>query len=143
MIPYEWLPPVHVLSGTRAFFCCIVTLLLCTRFSAGCKRRNLFTRRQQAEAFSAAYKTLPVHTTTLRNLGNYKDVFIPGVVVKKLHGMTKARAFQLVKDGPTQVCYRREVCPCAPLRRFFFRWRNGVRVQPVANIVPVARTSDS
>ncbi|CAN0498596.1 unnamed protein product, partial [Ectocarpus sp. 12 AP-2014] len=74
-----------------------------SRLAVGCKRRNLFTRGQQAEAFSAAYKTLPVHTTTLRNLGNYKGVFIPGVVVKRLGGMTKARAFQLLKDGPTQV----------------------------------------
>lgn len=132
MIPHGWLPPVHV------FFFCIVTLLfLCTRLAVGCKRRNLFTRGQQAEAFSAAYKTLPVHTTTLRNLGNYKGVFIPGVVVKRLGGMTKARAFQLLKDGPTQVCYRKAVCSCA-----HFRWRNSVRAQPLENIVAVAKTSD-
>lgn len=102
------------------WFCCVVTLLSCARFAVGCKRRNLFTRREQAEAFSAAYKTLPVYTTTLRRLGNFKGVFIPGRVVKKLYGLTKARAFQLLKDGPQQVCLRRAVCPCVCVLRIYF-----------------------
>ena len=102
------------------WLCCIVPLVSCTRFAIGCKRRNLFTRTEQAEAFSASYKTLPVHTTTLRNLGNFKGVFTPGSVVRKLHGITKPRGFQLLKDGPMQVgvlpdTYIQSECLTTPL----------------------------
>ena len=69
--------------------------------STGCKHRNLFTREEQADAFSASYKTLPVHTTTLRSLGNFKGVILGGV--RKIHGISKPRAFHLVRDGDQQV----------------------------------------
>ena len=71
------------------------------RLSTGCKHLNLFTRDEQASAFSKSYKTLPVHTTTLRNLGNFKDALLGDV--KKIHGISKPRAFQMVKDGDQQV----------------------------------------
>ncbi|CAN0292175.1 unnamed protein product [Ascophyllum nodosum] len=72
-----------------------------SRLSTGCKHRNLFTREEQADAFSASYKTLPVHTTTLRSLGNFKGVILGGV--RKIHGISKPRAFHLVRDGDQQV----------------------------------------
>ncbi|CAN0222306.1 unnamed protein product, partial [Scytosiphon promiscuus] len=71
------------------------------RLSTGCKHRNLFTREEQARAFSESYKTVPVHTTTLRNLGNFKGVVFEAV--RKIHGISKPRAFHLARDGDDQV----------------------------------------
>ena len=73
------------------------------RLSTYCKGRNIFTRDQQAEAFSCAYKDLPVHTTTLRNLGNFKGVFHSTGRMHKIHGVTRPRSFELRRDGPFQV----------------------------------------
>lgn len=67
----------------------------------GCKHLNLFTREEQAVAFSESYKALPVHTTTLRSLGNFKGAVLRGV--KKIPGISKPRAFQLLRDGEQQV----------------------------------------
>lgn len=88
------------LFGSPLFF---RPFFACCRFATGCKHLHLFTRAEQAAAFSAAYQKLPVHTTTLRCLGNFKGVFIPGVSVKKIVGIIKGRAFHLLKDGPMQV----------------------------------------
>ena len=79
--------------------CCPVFVHI--RLSVGSKHLNLFTREEQASAFSASYKTLPVHTTTLRSLGNFKDALLGDV--KKIHGISKPRAFQLLKDGDHEV----------------------------------------
>ena len=68
-----------------------------SRLSTGCKHKDLFTREEQARAFSASYKKVPVHTTTLRSLGNFKDAILPDV--HKIPGISKPRAFQLLKDG--------------------------------------------
>lgn len=72
-------------------------------FADACKKRDLFTRQQQAEAFRDSYRTLPVHTTTLRNLGNFKSVLQGNGVVSRLPKITKARAFQLLRHGQHQV----------------------------------------
>jgi hypothetical protein len=73
------------------------------RFATACKLRDIFTRQQQGEAFRESYKTLPVITTTLRNLGNFKSVFQGTGVVYRLPKITKARAFQLLRQGSHQV----------------------------------------
>ena len=72
-----------------------------SRLAVGCKHLNLFIREEQAAAFSASYKTLPVHTTTLRNLGNFKGVVL--AEVKKINGISQPRAFCLRKDGEQRV----------------------------------------
>ncbi|CAM9391774.1 unnamed protein product, partial [Hapterophycus canaliculatus] len=72
-----------------------------SRLAVGCKHLDLFTREEQASAFSASHKKLPVHTTTLRNLGNFKAAVLGEV--KKIHGISKPRAFQLVRDGEQHV----------------------------------------
>ena len=38
-----------------------------------------------------------MHTTTLRSLGNFKAAIVGDV--HKIHGISKPRAFQLLKDG--------------------------------------------
>lgn len=43
-------------------------------FPGCCKPRNIFNQREQASASKAAYQGLLVHTTSLGNLSNFKDV---------------------------------------------------------------------
>ena len=77
------------------------SLILHNRLATGSKHLNLFIREEQAKAFAASYKTLDVHTTTLRNLGNFKGALLGSV--RKIHGISKPRAFQLLKDGDQQM----------------------------------------
>ena len=104
------LPVVH--HGSRISVTCSFTLFTSrypsflpipwtNRLAVGSKHLNLFTREEQANAFSASYKTLDVHTTTLRNLGNFKGALLANI--RKIHGIKKPRAFQLLKDGDQQV----------------------------------------
>eukprot|EP00904_Undaria_pinnatifida_P007792 jgi/Undpi1/4142/HiC_scaffold_16.g07509.m1 len=72
-----------------------------SRMAVGCKHLNLFIREEQAAAFSASYMTMPVHTTTLRNLGNFKGVVL--AEVKKICGISKPLAFFLQKDSELRV----------------------------------------
>lgn len=66
------------------------------------KERDLFTRAEQAKAFSEAYRALKVFTTTLRSCGNFKDVVHTNGRVRTIHGITKPRSFELVKHGRDQ-----------------------------------------
>ena len=104
------LPVVH--QGNRLSVTCSFTLFTSryhsflpipwtNRLAVGSKHLNLFTREEQANSFSASYKTLDVHTTTLRNLGNFKGALLDSI--RKIHGIKKPRAFQLLKDGDQQV----------------------------------------
>ncbi|CAM9457767.1 unnamed protein product, partial [Sphacelaria rigidula] len=74
-----------------------------SRLSVHCKGVDLFTRRQQADAFRDAYKELPVHTTTLRALGNFKDACLGGGRVITIPGISHPRAFELRPAGDNQV----------------------------------------
>lgn len=75
----------------------------CLRFSTHCRKHNIYTREQQSQAFSNAYKNLDVHTTTLRNAGNFKGVFHSTGRMHKIRGITRPRSFQLLRDGSHQV----------------------------------------
>ncbi|CAN0333815.1 unnamed protein product [Pylaiella littoralis] len=74
-----------------------------SKFAEACKLRDIFTRLQQAEAFRDSCSTLPVITTTLWNLGNFKSIFQGTGVVYRLSKVTKARAFQQLGQGTQQV----------------------------------------
>lgn len=73
------------------------------RLSLHCKHMLLFTRTMQAEAFRNAYKALPVFSTTLRELGNFKEALLNDRRVYSIRGITDPRAFELRKAGEHQV----------------------------------------
>ena len=69
------------------------------RLSVGTRGKNVFTRSQQAKLFAAAYKDLPVHTTTLRNLGNFKGLMNLSDSIHKVAGIARPHAIRLEKRG--------------------------------------------
>lgn len=72
--------------------------LLIIKLSAGTRGRNIFTRFQQGAVFSEAYKESAVHASTLRNLGNFKDL-IGGSSIHRAPGISKVWAMHLEKRG--------------------------------------------
>ena len=57
----------------------------------------MFTRSEQVKIIKASYKDVPVHVTTLRNEGNFKDL-IKGRI-RVIPHITRWRAFRLLRDG--------------------------------------------
>ena len=71
-----------------------------SRFAIAVRGRSVFTRSQQARIFKEAYKHLAVHASTLRNLGNFKGLFMEGsnrLRVNVIKGITRFGAFRIEK----------------------------------------------
>lgn len=76
------------------------------RFAIGVKGKNIFTRTQQAALLKGAYKELPVHCQTLRNMGNFKGLLEGNV--RRVPQITTFRAFRVEKcGGRVQVTFKR------------------------------------
>lgn len=77
------------------------------RFSVGTRGRSIFTNSQLAGLFKAAYGELTVHCCTLRNLGNFKDLYFVcnKSNLRKIPNITKFRAFR-VEMVAGKVCVR-------------------------------------
>lgn len=88
--------PIHAYARAPTF-------LVHVSFSAQCKKRMLFTREQQAQAFFDAYTEQRVFTTTLRSVGNFKEALRVGTRVRSIPGITKPRSFELLSREPNQV----------------------------------------
>lgn len=73
------------------------------RVSTYCRGLNLFTREEQGLAFKAAYKDLPVHTTSLSGVGNFKAALICSGRVPKIPGIQAPRSFEVLKLGTDEV----------------------------------------
>lgn len=66
-------------------------------FALAVLRRNIFTRSHLAQILGEAYGALPVHCSTLENLGNFKALLDPGV--RRVSGISKYRGFRVQMQG--------------------------------------------
>lgn len=65
------------------------------RLATACIGHDLFTREEQAEAFESAYKELPVITTMLRGLDNFKEVSYASGRIRRMPGIVCPCSFEL------------------------------------------------
>ncbi|CAN0432499.1 unnamed protein product, partial [Pylaiella littoralis] len=69
-----------------------------SRFSKGVKGRNVFSREHLGEVFEHSYRTVPVRSRTLENLGNFKGLVYGAT--RHVPGITGFQAFRISKEGP-------------------------------------------
>lgn len=67
-------------------------------FSKGVKGRNVFSREHLGEVFEHSYRTVPVRSRTLENLGNFKGLVYGAT--RHVPGITGFQAFRISKEGP-------------------------------------------